>query len=193
MILKPTLASVAYVAANMRAADAEEIWPLRFDKTPGGMARTVMACPNYVWLAALPDQTPVAVFGAFEVRPRAWTAFAFATDDFARVAGEMTKFLIRKVKPHIFGDLGAQRIEAWSHGSHRQAHLWLEKLGAEGEPDPEYGPEGETYLRFVLRRSAWLRQGGNLPTIYASAVLPDLASPENSSTAAHVHPLDSDR
>ena len=64
MIEKPTLAGVAFVATNMRAADAEEIWPLRFDKTPEGLARTVMSDPAYVWLATAGE--PVAAFGMFE-------------------------------------------------------------------------------------------------------------------------------
>lgn len=188
MIFKPTFASVLYVASNMRAADAAEIWPTRFDKTPEGLANTVLSSPSYVWVAAPDGGPPAVVFGMYEVRPRAWTAFAFATDQFAKVAGEVTKFLIRKVKPHLFGDLGAQRVEAWSLGSHRQAHLWLEKLGAEGEPDPEYGPEGQTYVRFVMRRSDWLlSQPQKPPTLLASlGRKPDLASSDSLAPAEHV-------
>jgi len=189
VIFKPTLASVAYVAERLRKADAEEIWPLRFDKTPGGLARTVMGAPTYVWLAALPDKTPAAVFGIYEVRPRAWTAFAFATDNFNKVSLEITKFLIRKVKPHLFEDLGAVRVEAWSHPEHLDAHRWLEKLGATSEPDPEYGPDGETYVHFVMRRSDWLlSQPFRPPSISASSGrTPILASSESSVPAEHVY------
>ena len=103
-IFKPTYDSVLYVAQNMRAADCEEIYPLLHDPSPDELARRVMSAPIYCWLAA--DPHPIAVFGMFEVRPKAWTAFAFATDDFPKVASEMTRFLIRKVKPHLFNDLG---------------------------------------------------------------------------------------
>jgi RimJ/RimL family protein N-acetyltransferase len=190
LIFKPTLADVTYVATNMRAVDAEEIYPLRFDKTPEGLAHTVMSSPVYVWAAAPPGGAPAAVFGVYEVRPRAWTAFAFGTDNFNTVAGGVTKFLLRKVKPHLFHDLGAQRVEAWSHGNHVQAHRWLTALGAKPEPDPEYGPEGETYVRFVARRSDWLlSQAAKPPTIFAYlGRTPDLASPEDSITVEHVHP-----
>lgn len=187
MIEKPTLAGVAFVAANMRAADAEEIWPLRFDKTPEGLARTVMSDPAYVWLATAGE--PVAAFGMFEVRPKAWTAFAFATDNFNKVSLEITRFLVKVVKSHLFQDLGAQRVEAWSHGNHAQAHRWLTALGASPEPDPEYGPEGEPYVRFVMRRSAWLlSRAEKTPTLFASGRIPNLASSDDFSTAAHVHP-----
>jgi len=176
-LYQPTLESVRYVAANMRAADAEEIWPLRFDKTPEGLATVVMSDPTYCWLVAL--ERPIAVFGMFQVRPKAWTAFAFGTDEFSRVAGEMTKFLCRKVRPHLFGELGAQRVEAWSHANHTEAHKWLELLGASGEPDLEYGPDGQTYIRYVMRRSDWLlSQPKNHPKLMTThGRTPDLASP----------------
>lgn len=152
-LYKPTFDSVRYVAANMRQADVEEIHPLRFDPSPEAIAATVMADPSYCWLAA--TDKPVAAFGMFEVRPKCWYAFAFGTDYFPIVAGEITKYLIRKVKPHLFNDLGARRVEAWSHPDHHQAHAWLKLLGAKGTPDPEYGPEGQTYIHFVMRRGDW--------------------------------------
>lgn len=153
-LYKPTYESVLHVAQNMRAADCEEIYPLLHDPSPEELARRVMSCPTFCWLAAAPH--PIAAFGMFEVRPRAWTAFAFATDDFPKVALEMTKFLVRKVKPFLFNDMGAVRIEAHSHPAHTQAHRWLKMLGAKAEIDPEYGPNGEPYVRFVMRRSDFL-------------------------------------
>jgi hypothetical protein len=155
LLYKPTFESVCYVAANMRAADKEEILPLRFDPSPESLARTVMSDVRYCWLAAH-GADPVAVFGMFEVRPKAWTAFAFGTDNFPKVAGEMTKYLVRKVKPHLFNDLEAARIEAYSHADHTQAHAWLRLLGAKGRYEPEYGPDGQTYMHFVLTRSDFL-------------------------------------
>lgn len=153
-LYKPTFESVCYVAANMRAADKEEILPLRFDPSPESLARAVMSDTSYCWLAAH-EGAPAAVFGMFEVRPKAWTAFAFGTADFPKVVLEMTKYLSRKVKPHLFRDLGAVRVEAYSHPAHDQAHAWLRLLGANGRPETEYGPSGETYLHFVMRRSDW--------------------------------------
>lgn len=192
-IFKPTLASVHYVAANMRAADREEIDPLRFDPSPESLAATVMSDPTYVWLAAAPD--PIAVFGMFEVRPRAWTAFAFATDDFPKVAASVTKFLIRHVAPHLFNTLGAVRIEAHSHVNHAGAHRWLERLGAKGTLDPEYGPNGESYVHFVCRRSDYLgvTEEKIPPTIGALGGKPCFASSAQKTARAHVHPLHSDR
>lgn len=161
----------------MRAADREEILPLRFDPSPENLAGTVMMRPEYVWLAA--REAPIAVFGMMPIRPKAWAAFAFATDEFPKVAGEITKFLTRKVKPHLFGELGAHRVEAWSHPNHHQAHKWLKLLGATGAEDPEYGPRGETYIHFVMRRSDWLlSEEKRAPTLFSYlGRKPDLASP----------------
>lgn len=175
-LYKPTFEAVRWVAANMRKADAEEIYPLWFDPTPDALATAVMARPEYAWLAA-DANGPIAVFGMVEVRPGAWQAFAFGTDDFPKVAGEVTKFLLRKVKPHLFNVLGAVRVFAHSHGDHASAHAWLRMLGAKSTPDPEYGPNGETYLHFVLRRSDWqLSEAKKAFRIVVSGGEPDLAS-----------------
>lgn len=188
-LYKPTFESVRYVAANMRQADVEEIHPLRFDPSPDGIAATVMSDPAYCWLAA--DIMPVAVFGMFNVRPKTWYAFAFGTDYFPKVAGEITKFLIRKVKPHLFNDLGARRVEAWSHPNHHQAHAWLRLLGAEGTPDPEYGPGGETYMHFVMRRGDFEVTGAEKAPriIVSSGGKPNFASSAGSPTAPEHVPL----
>lgn len=191
-LYKPTYEAVRWVAQNMRDCDREEIYPLRFDPTPESLAAAVMSDTRYCWLAAT-ESEPVAVFGMFEIRPNAWTAFAFGTDNFPKVAGEMTKYLLRKVKPHLFRDLGATRIEAHSHPAHTQAHAWLELLGAKGTPDTEYGPNGETYLHFVLRRSDWeLSEGQKADRIVVTGGEPNLASSADSTiTAGDVHPLNS--
>lgn len=197
-LYKPTFESVRYVAANMRQIDKDEIYPLRFEPTPESLAAAVMSDTSYCWLAATDE--PVAVFGMFEVRPKAWTAFAFGTDNFPKVAKEMTKYLVRKVKPHLFNDLGAIRVEAHSHPAHTEAHAWLELLGAKGEPDPDYGPDGQTYLRFVMRRSDWLlSQPKKLARIVVtgseqdrSGGKPNFASSAGSKPPpGHVHPLHS--
>ncbi len=183
-LYKPTFESVQYVAANMRQADREEILPLQFDPSPEALARVVMSDTRYCWLAA--KDVPIAAFGMFEVRPRSWTAFAFGTDRFSEVARDVTKFLVRKVRPHLFGELGAVRVEAHSHPEHRQAHAWLRRLGAKPTMDPEFGPNGEPYLHFVMRRSDWeLSQAKNPDRIVFSGGAspldaggkPDFASP----------------
>ena len=184
-LYKPTFESARFVAANMRAADVEEIHPLLFDPRPETIASYVMAS-RYAWLAA--KERPIAVFGCYEARPKCWAAFAFGTDEFPRVAGEMTKFLVRKVKPYLFGDLGARRVEAYSHPNHKQAHAWLELLGAKGTVDPEYGPDGQAYVHFVMRRSDWeVTSPGKPGTIFTSGGTsgPRLSG-RQSATAEHV-------
>lgn len=188
-LYKPTFESVSFIASRVRAADAEEILPLRFDPSPAGLAQTVMSNPTFVWLAAQ-EGKPIAVFGMFEVRPKAWTAFAFGTDDFPKVASEMTKFLIRTVRPHLFGVLGARRVEAHSHPAHKEAHAWLKLLGAKGEIDPDYGPNGETYVRFVMRRADWelaeAKKAARIVVIGCASSLARGGKPDFASPAAQV-------
>jgi hypothetical protein len=187
-IHSPTLAAVRDVAAHMRAPDREEIWPLWWDPSPEKMAEGIMSRPQFCWIAAK-DGVPTVVFGAIEYRPKAWNAFAFGTDAFESAAPEMTKFLLRKVKPHLFNELGAVRIEAYSHGDHKTAHRWLELLGAKGTPDPEFGPDGQTYIHFVMRRSDFIvTQGKRRPTIVASECAFDAGGTPNFASSADTTP-----
>lgn len=198
-LYKPTLHSVIDVAERMRAIDRDEIYPLLFDKSPQELARRVLADSRYCWLAA--TDKPVAVFGAHQTRPGAWRAFAFATDDFPKVYREVTKFLVQRVRSHLFLELGAQRVEAHSSASHTAAHNWLTRLGAVGTWDPEYGPNGETYQHFIMRRSDFdVTQRAKARRIVVSGH--DLNQAENrtspgrqapSHSAEHVHPEHSQR
>lgn len=149
MIHRPDHAAVFYIAQNMRDADKEEIYPLHWSQTPFDLVSRVMAFPKHVWVAG--TDKPVAVFGMFEVRPKVWTAFCFATDEFPTVALEVTRWLKRHVKPMLFNELGAVRIEADSHINHKQAHRWLKLLGAIPEGIRRcYNQNGEDYVTFAM-------------------------------------------
>lgn len=185
---KPTYEAVLHIAQRMRAIDKEEIYPLLFDPTPKELARRVMSDQTYCWLAATEEHGPVCAFGMFEVRPKAWTAFAFATDNFNSVALEVTRFLKKKVCPHLFLDLGAVRIEAHSHLKHETAHRWLTFLGAKSKLDLEYGPQGQAYRHFIMRRSDFdVTYGQKRSRLLVTGGKPDLARPDHEHSA-DVHP-----
>jgi RimJ/RimL family protein N-acetyltransferase len=144
--------AVFHVAANMRAADKEEIYPLHWDESPFVLTAAVMAAPRYAYLA-WDGNRPIAVFGAAEIRPTVWQAYCFATDEFPKVYREVTKFLLRNVKPYLFKELGANRIFADSHIAHKDAHRWLQRLGAKQEGFLRaFNKKGETYVSFAMTR-----------------------------------------
>ena len=142
--------AVLYVARNMRERDKEEIYGLRFEENPFHVVNDVMARSNFSWVAWLDDK-PQAVFGGGEVRPGVWSMFAFATDEFPRLALGLTRFATKTVIPTLFGELGAHRLQCESHEAHADAHRWLELLGAGQEAVLRgYGKDGSNYLLFAI-------------------------------------------
>lgn len=145
---------VRYVVDNMRASDREEIYALRRSEDPRNVVRDVMAMSSFSWMAWLDDR-PQAVFGGGEVRPGVWSMFAFATDEFPRLALGLTRFAKKTVIPTLFCDLDAHRLQCESHESHASAHRWLKALGAEVESvKRNFGKDGSNYLEFVILKQS---------------------------------------
>lgn len=146
--------TVAYVVENMRASDKQEIYGLRRSEEPGFVVNDVMAMSNFAWVAWL-DTFPQAVFGGGEVRPGVWSMFAFATDEFPRLALGLTRFAKHTVIPTLFGELGAHRLQCESHESHISAHKWLRLLGSHRESVLQgYGKDGSNYHQFVILKQS---------------------------------------
>lgn len=164
-----TEGTVTHVVENMRASDKQEIYGLRHSEDPRLVVRDVMAMSNFAWVGWL-DSKPHAVFGGGEVRPGVWSMFAFATDEFPRLALGLTRFAKRSVLPMVFGRLGAHRLQCESHESHTSAHKWLELLGAHRESILKgYGKDGSNYHQFVV-----LKQSTN-PTIQSILAKADVS------------------
>jgi hypothetical protein len=159
MLYRPTYETVHYVAHNMRAADRQEIYSLYDVETPFLITQGVMSQPEVAFLAG--RERPIAVFGAMKLRATTWAAFCFATDEFPKVALEVTKYIRKVIQPDLFLSRGARRVEADSHFQHIQAHKWLRLLGAEQEGvRREYNKHGEPYITFALTLSDFERERG---------------------------------
>lgn len=143
----------------MRDLDRDEILPLTWSGAPEDIA---------MWAAhlgglsnvALAETRPVAAFGAYEIMPKFWNVWMFATDDWPLVAMKVTRTIIREWTPIIF-ESDAQRMDCWSMDGHDVAHRWLEVLGARREASLEnYGATGKTFHCYSWTRDQIVRQGG---------------------------------
>lgn len=146
----PDYDAVLYVVRNLREADKEEIYALRFHEVPEAVAGEVMARPEMTWVA-WHDGVPTAVIGGVEVMPGVWRMHCFGTDYWPKIAIPITRFVKRKIIPLLFGQFGARRLEADSHWSHMEAHRWMEILGCEREGVRQaLGKDGSDYVTYVL-------------------------------------------
>lgn len=152
MLLKaPSFGDVLHVAERMRPEDRREIFGTRWTDSNEDLARDVMRCGAFCWVAWTNDW-PVAVFGAFPLHPGVWTVFLFATDDFRKIAFSLTKYVRRVMIPSLV-KTGAHRAECRSIEGHTDAQRWLGMLGAKPEGfEAGYGRNGENYIKYVWNR-----------------------------------------
>jgi hypothetical protein len=145
--------TVLHVVRNMRSRDCDEIYNLRWDDNPFSVMNTVMARPDFSWVAWHEDR-PIAVFGGMPRHPGVWSMFCFATDEFGKVALGLTRFARHTVVPTLFDKMGAHRLECESHEKHFTAHRWLGLMGANFEGvKRQYGKDGSDYFVFTVHKS----------------------------------------
>ncbi len=146
--------AATYVALNMRAADAREIFACRWEEDPAALAleltAAVGAC-GCAWTAG--RERPVAVCGAVELWPGRWSAMMFATDEWPTVARPVTRFVREEAMPLLVG-LGCRRCEVRSMATHHAAHRWLVHLGARAEGVHAHeGRNNEAFITYAWTRS----------------------------------------
>ena len=96
-VIDARYADVVYVARNMRALDAEEIWPVTRARTPEDLALSIVSGgKNFV---ALYGESPVAAWGAVELRPKVVSVWMFATDQWTKVSLSVTRQIKRELIP----------------------------------------------------------------------------------------------
>jgi len=144
MIAAPITPEAAYyVAANMRAADAREIFATSSDDDFTRLAADAALRGPHAW--AVGQGEPIACIGAVELWPGVWQAWMFATDRFAEIGLPLTRWTMRVMIPGLL-HAGAHRAQAYSIEGHTDAHAWLERLGFMHEAThPGYGRNGETF------------------------------------------------
>lgn len=150
---EPPFEDMLLIAQNMRARDKEEIYATRYGDDPADVARDATLTGAFRWGAYL-DGVPVAAIGAFPRWPRVWTAWAYGTEDWPKVALSMTKHARRFMLPAIYNS-GAIRMDAMALASHTDARAWLASLGATPEKELDnYGKNGQTFVSYVWTRKA---------------------------------------
>ena len=147
---------VLHVARNMREWDAREIWPMRRSKTPEDLAS---ACVQSQVCGIVRLDRPVVAFGFQQAGVGKYQAWMFATDEWLGAALTLTKFARRKMVPHLFEELGANRVEARSMVGHDDAQAWMRSLGARDECVLEdYGYGREPYVLFSITRTTYEKE-----------------------------------
>ncbi|MEJ8474604.1 hypothetical protein [Roseibium algae] len=158
-IVELCIRDASYVAANMRAADFEEISCLwqEFDARALGIFAVEHSVPGFAWAIRDNEGQPVAAYGmsyAAPFDPEHWQAWAFGTDRFRRVVPLMTRHL-QSIRDLI--EANCRRLQVLTHLDHDLSHRWLSKCGAKREGVLHgYGRNGEAFAVY-----AWLREEGN--------------------------------
>jgi hypothetical protein len=148
-ITGPTWDGILHVALNMREKDRAEIFACRWQDSALGVAEDTIAAKDkgVVYIGWL-DANPVVVYGAQPLRPGVWSAFAYATDDFADIGAYVTRHIRRAMMPGLVL-MGAHRAQCYSLATHTVAHRWLEALGAHREAEVSaFGKNGEDFVLF---------------------------------------------
>jgi hypothetical protein len=148
IIHKPGLPIVHWIARNMREWDRREIFALRWDDDPRGVAESACQSGDTSW-AALVDGIPAVAWGALPMWPGVWSMWAFGTDNFPHACLKVTRMIRRVIIPALVS-AGARRAQAYSMAGHDDAQRWLESWGAKRESTaPGFGRGGEDFYLYV--------------------------------------------
>ena len=96
------------------------------------------------------DGRPTCIGGAIETRPNVVTLLFFATDNFARVALPLARFIRREIFPRLEA-VCVHRFEAVTMWDYADSRKWLEVIGLKQETGPllNYGRAGETFVQYA--------------------------------------------
>lgn len=118
-----------HVARHMRAADAAEIFALRFDDDRARVATEAKAFSRFGALAYDGAEAAAAI-GAVEVTPGVFEMWLFATDAWPRVSRAVARYALRRLVPALLAD-GGRRGQCLSLSTRSDAHRFLRGLGFE--------------------------------------------------------------
>lgn len=142
---------VLAVCQHLREQDRREIFATRFDSEPEDLAETTMNLIGSAWMVYDNDRNPVGVLGFHPVSPGIWGAFAFANDNFNKIAISLTRFIRKGILPSLLAT-GAKQVQAMVWTEYHQARKWLAGFGArEVAVIPNFGKNGEDFALTVWR------------------------------------------
>ena len=160
IVRRATYDDLKYIACNMRAADATEIFCCRWDDDPKSLAHEIFCMGTFypVFLAfADDDGDPIAFLGVSALTPTLGLAHMFATDDFNLIWRDMVKHVLRYVVPALI-EFGFHRVEARAQESYDQSRRLLEALGFEYECDlSDYGKGGECFTLYAYLANEFMK------------------------------------
>lgn len=141
--------AVEYIVANLRLRDYEEIFAQRWTDDQKSLIDEIMLWSGKMTWVFWRDGVPVALLGAWPVRPGVWSVWAFGTYRWPRVLSAMTKHVKRFIIPALLR-AGAHRAEAVALATHRDSRRWLLALGAREEGTRRgWGRNGEDFVSYV--------------------------------------------
>ncbi|MDE2579954.1 MAG: hypothetical protein KGL46_14215 [Hyphomicrobiales bacterium] len=152
IVVDAEAADIAHVVANMRAADAREVFAARFDDDPYGLAADMVAararCIGFLAMRA-DDGEPVALLAAALTTPTVADVLMIATDRWPDIAFAATRFAVRRAIP-CYLDTNVARAECRAWEGNAVACRWLEALGFSQEGLlRRYGRAGENYRLYA--------------------------------------------
>lgn len=150
ILTKPDLASLAFIAINMRQADRDEIYNVIGHNNPFILARQALDAGRMGSAVIASDRRgrPCAVVGFTPKHPGVCAAYAFGTITFNDAALSLTRYALRVMKPALI-KAGFHRLECESRIDHVDAHRWLERLGFKREGILKaYGSDRADYIQF---------------------------------------------
>lgn len=141
--------AVTYIARNLRAVDAEEIFGI-VENAYRLVDQLALAIGNGQSRIAIYKGKPAGIIGyAHTSDPEVADAFAMGTDQFHRVVPGLTRYALEVLKPSLLAN-GVKRLQCQSLATHVEAHRWLELFGFKPECTLHgFGRGGKDYIQFV--------------------------------------------
>ena len=142
------LRDVSWIAANMRAADKQEIYCQLAEGTSAEIVARLSLLEGEAW-TVFHNGLPMAAFGFHPATHGILTAWAFGRDGMERCIPAITRFVFTCKVPEWLRE-GVRRIEVRTIETHVSAHRWLEAAGAERVCAlDEWGRNGERFLLYA--------------------------------------------
>jgi hypothetical protein len=153
MILPADIHALRYIARNMCAIDAAEIFATRRNHDSDEIACEALACPHS--FVCVLNGVPVSAFGATGCWPGVWSVWMFSTDALnLRVGAEVLRYFRRYIAPEVLAQ-DAHRVQCDSLKRHHAAHEFIMRFGGRREALMQgYGRDGEDFIRFSWDREA---------------------------------------
>lgn len=146
--------TIRAVLEHLRPADRRELEATLWTFDPVALAEASARAP-FGFVAGDEAGRPVAVAGASVLWPGVYQVGLFATPAWPVVAQAVQARIRRRLVPALLR-AGAHRAQAFSDARHREAHRWLERLGARCEARmTAFGRGGEDFLLYAWTRDAF--------------------------------------